>query len=147
MHKESELNRSIRAKVEEVEKLSESIEKIEGKEAMTKSDDLVVLLNDAKSTIIQLQSDADTLKSHVESLRKQNEEYEKTVQKLKNGAPDIQFTQSRCTKMSQTEDIKAPPIPLEPIVIVNKTAEHKKRKHNDKRNQLAANPKVFSHFD
>lgn len=106
---------------------------------MTKTDDLVVLLHEAKETIIQLQDDTSVLRSQVESLRQQNENYAVTIETLKDGVP----VHNKCTKMSQTDDIKAPPIPLEPIVIVNKSHEKRKRKHDVKRGETSTNIKVY----
>lgn len=57
------------------------------------------------------------LKTHIEALRKQNDEYVKEIEELKV-AKDVH----------QSDD--KPPIPLEPIVIVNEVNGEKMRPEN-----------------
>lgn len=52
---------------------------------VTKNDDLTDLLNEAKSTILDLQAEIDTLKTEIEILRHKNQEYAKQIGSLDHG--------------------------------------------------------------
>lgn len=74
------------------------------------------LLGEAKTTIIELQSDLKILQEKVDTLQQQNDEYARELVELKS--------KSDAQKTGVGE--AAAPMPLEPIVIVNKKAEAKR---------------------
>lgn len=67
------------------------------------NDDLTDLLNEAESTILQLQEESKTLKSEIHKLRQQNLEYNKQIDALQK--------QTITSNVPET-------IPLEPIIII-----------------------------
>lgn len=85
------------------------------------------MLNEAKLTIIKLQKDINSLKSHIETLQQQNDNYSLELKAIKN--PELQTNQSEhnknCSRLSQTDNHVSPPIPLEPVVIVNSNSRTK----------------------
>lgn len=73
----------------------------------SKKDDLVDLLNEAKTTILQLQDESKTLKSEIDNLRQKNLENDKQIESLQ-----------KQTVAKSSNDIARETIPLEPIIIV-----------------------------
>lgn len=107
---------------------------IASKSAPNDDDDLPELLNEAKLTIIQLQDDVNSFKAQIEKLRKQNHDHVIEIKEFKEKNNDInEFEKSIQTSLvGRHETIHkyhqetggsgkntAPPIPLEPIIIVN----------------------------
>lgn len=134
---------------------------IVSKSAPRNDDDLPELLNEAKSTIIQLQDDVNSLKAQVEMLRKQNDDYVMEIKELKERNNEInEIDKSMQTSLVGAQEMihklhqetgrygenTAPPIPLEPIIIVN----DKNERRSSLRSQKAINDSakvMFTMFD
>lgn len=91
-----------------------------------KSDDLSDLLNEAKSTILKLQQETNSLKSEIDMMRQQNQEYCKQIETLQNQV------KMNTTLVHDTISVNQLPIPLEPTVIVkeNPIQNNSKSIHN-----------------
>lgn len=85
----------------------------------TKTADLTDLLNEAKATILQLQDKTQSLKNEIEMLRQQNHDYSKRIEQLLD---------CNNKSVSVSNDVRPPPIPLEPIVIVKEKQDEKDTK-------------------
>lgn len=101
---------------------------------LAKNDDLTDLLNEAKSTIIQLQEEMKSLKSEIDILRQRNQENVEINQPINDIDAKPKSPPSNNVHSSLE---KPPPIPLEPVIIVkeNKMNNHPKSGHNDESNQ------------
>lgn len=124
-------------------KISDS--KTDNLDILAKNDDLSDLLNEAKSTIIQLQEETKSLKSEIDVLRQRNQEYVKTIQS--NNDIDAK-PKSPLLNNDHTSLEIPPPIPLEPFIIVkeNKIKNHPKSGHNDVSNQATNNVRNESNY-
>lgn len=97
-------------------------------EVSTNPEDLTELLNEAKSTILQLQEETKTLKTEIETLRHQNQNHSKQIETLLD-----------CNNAKvPASAVEPPPIPLEPIVIV---------KDNSGQNDSKCSQKVNAKID
>lgn len=122
--------------------------------ASKNDDDLPALLNEAKLTIIQLQDDVNNFKAQVEMLHKQNDNYVMEIKEFKkrnNKTNEIE--KSMQTSVVDTHETiykyyeetgkpgenTAPPIPLEPIIIVN---DENQRRRLSLRSQKTINDSV-----
>lgn len=92
------------------------------KQVTTNDDDLTDLLNEAKATILELQEKTESLKTEIETLRHQNQDYSKQIESFLNCNNDAKVP---------------PPIPLEPIVIVKEN-----RSKNDSKCSQSVNAKT-----
>lgn len=123
---------------------------IASKLAPNNDDDLPELLNEAKLTIIQLQDDVNSFKAQVEMLRKQNDDYVIEIKDFQERHNEInEFEKSIQRSLVGTKETihkyhqetggsgknTAPPIPLEPIIIVN----DENHKNSSLRSQKATN--------
>ncbi|XP_055310223.1 uncharacterized protein LOC129573573 [Sitodiplosis mosellana] len=89
--------------------------KVNNSNVLSKNDDLTDLLNEAKSTILNLQDEIKSLKSDIETLRQQNQEYVTQIESFhsigtKPNSPPLNHV--------HTSSEMPPPIPLEPVIIV-----------------------------
>lgn len=99
------------------------------RQVTTNNDDLTDLLNEAKATILELQEKTESLKTEIDTLRHQNQDYSKQIEAFLNCSNDA--------KVSPTIDAHPPPIPLEPIVIVKEN-----RGKNDSKCSQSVNAKT-----
>lgn len=104
------------------------VEIIEPNDMLSRTDDLTDLLNDAKLTILQLQTEIESLKSEIAILRQQNREYSKHFEFTQNESRPksahhqhvVNTTETKTKAKLPAESPKddSVPIPLEPIIIV-----------------------------
>lgn len=100
----------------------------------SKKEDLTDLLNEAKSTILNLQNEIKALKSEIGKLRQQNQEYVVQIESIHSVD-----TKEKVSLLNQvhTASEMPPPMPLEPVIIVkeNKSKEFTK---SDDQSTIAA---------
>lgn len=89
----------------------------------SKNEDLTDLLNEAKSTIINLQDEIQSLKSEIGKLRQQNQEYVVQIESFHSF--DAKEKVSSLNQVHTTSEMP-PPIPLEPVIIVKESNEFTK---------------------
>lgn len=94
----------------------------------SKKEDLTDLLNEAKSTILNLQDEIKSLKSEIGKLRQQNQEY--VVQIESFHSVDTKEKGSLLNQVHTASEMP-PPIPLEPVIIVKRNKSKEFTKSDD----------------
>lgn len=119
----------------------------------SKRNDLTDLLNEAKLTIIQLQTEIESLKSEVEILRQQNREYMDHIEITNNeSSPKTAHKPFESTETEAKSQVMQPnddpvPIPFEPIIIVKGSKENSPLKSNSHANAVVEHQGLMEHLD